>query len=318
MAEQYKFPDELDDNKSQKVEIIQPEDDVEIEIVDDTPIQDRGRRPLDREVEDPTDEEIESYTRGAQDRIKELTHARHDERRAKEALFREKQELERLAQHYVDENNTLKQYVNNGTQQYGAMAQTAAEAEMDKARRVFKAAQESFDTEAILVAQEALFDAKTRLQQAQNFRPPPLQVEESAVQPRQQQTQAVQPDEKTLRWQAKNQWFGSDGFEEVTSFALGLHQKLVNSGVDPRENEYFEQIDARMKSKFPEVFGGNDERPKSSETPRRPSSVVAPASRSTGTRKVQLTPSQAALIKKYNLDPKKYVAEVLKLENQNG
>ena len=318
MAEQYKFPDELDDDKSQKVEIIQAEDDVEIEIVDDTPIQDRGRRPLDKEVEDPTDQEIESYTRGAQDRIKELTHARHDERRAKEALFREKQELERLAQHYVNENNTLKQYVNNGTQQYGAMAQTAAGAELDKARRDYKAAQESFDTEAILVAQEALFDAKTRLQQAQNFRPPPLQVEESAVQPRQQQTQSVQPDEKTLRWQAKNQWFGSDGFEEVTSFALGLHQKLVNSGVDPRENEYFEQIDARVKSKFPEVFGGNDERPKSSETPRRPSSVVAPASRSTGTRKVQLTPSQAALIKKYNLDPKKYVAEVLKLENQNG
>jgi hypothetical protein len=143
-------------------------------------------------------------------------------------------------------------------------------------------------------------------------------VEETEVQPRQQQTESVKPDEKTLRWQAKNQWFGSDGFEEVTSFALGLHQKLVNSGVDPRQDEYFEQIDARVKSKFPEVFGGSDERPKSSETPRRPSSVVAPASRSTGVRKVQLTPSQAALIKKYNLDPKKYVAEVLKLENQNG
>jgi len=263
-------------------------------------------------VEDPTDEEIESYTRGAQDRIKELTHARHDERRAKEALFREKQELERLAQHYVDENNKLKHYVNNGTQQYGAMAQTAAEAEMDKARRVFKAAQESFDTEAILAAQEALFDAKARLQQAQNFRPPPLQVEEYDVQPQQQQTQSVQPDEKTLRWQAKNQWFGSNGFEEVTSFALGLHQKLVNSGVNPRHDEYFEQIDARVKSTFPEMFGG------ASEKSRRPSSVVAPATRSTGTRKVQLTPSQAALIKKYNLDPKKYVAEVLKLENQNG
>ena len=317
MAEQYKFPDELENNKTQKVEIIQPDDDVEIEIVDDTPIQDRGRRPLDREVEDPTDEEIESYTRGAQDRIKELTHARHDERRAKETLLREKQELERLAQHYVDENKKLKQYVNNGTEQYGAMAKSSAEAEMDKARRDYKAAQESFDTDAILAAQEALFDAKSKLQQAYNFRPPPLQVEETAVQPR-QQTQSVQPDEKTLRWQAKNQWFGSDGFEEVTSFALGLHQKLVNSGVDPRQDEYFEQIDARVKSKFPEVFGGNDERPKSSETPRRPSSVVAPASRSTGTRKVQLTPSQAALIKKYNLDPKKYVAEVLKLENQNG
>jgi hypothetical protein len=248
-----------------------------------------------------------------------LTHARHDERRAKEALLREKQELERLAQHYVDENNKLKQYVNTGTQQYGAMAKTAAEAEMDKARREYKAAQESFDTDAILAAQEALFDAKARLQQAQNFRPPPLQTEESAVQPRQQQTQSVQPDEKTLRWQAKNQWFGSDGFEEVTSFALGLHQKLVNSGVDPRHDEYFEQIDARVKSKFPEVFGGNEDRPRSVDTSsRKPAAVVAPATRSTGTRKVQLTPSQAALIKKYNLDPKKYVAEVLKLENQNG
>lgn len=316
MAE-YKFPDELDDDKNQKVDI-QTEDDVEIEIVDDTPEQDRGRRPLDKEVADPTDDEIESYTQGAQKRIKELTHARHDERRAKEALLREKQELERLAQHYVSENNKLKQYVSNGTEQYGAMAKSAAEAELDKARRDYKAAQESFDSDAILAAQEALFEAKTKVQNAQNFRPPALQDEKFEVQPRQQAPEPVRADEKTLRWQAKNQWFGTDGFEEVTSFALGLHQKLVNNGVDPRSDDYFEQIDARVKSKFPEVFGGSDERPRSSETPRRPSSVVAPASRSTGTRKIQLTPSQAALIKKYNLDPKKYVAEVLKLENQNG
>ena len=319
MAEQYKFPDELEDDKNQKVEIEQPDGDVEIEIVDDTPIQDRGRRPLDREVEDPTDEEIETYTRGAQERIKELTHARHDERRAKEALLREKQELERLAQHMVEENKRLKQYVSTGTEQYTTMAKTAAEAELEKARREYKAAQESFDTDAILAAQEALFEAKAKLQQAQNFRPPALQDDEIAVQPRQQQAQPVQPDEKTLRWQAKNQWFGSDGFEEVTSYALGLHQKLVNSGIDPRTDDYFEQIDARVKSKFPEVFGGNEDKPRSVDTSsRKPAAVVAPATRSTGTRKVQLTPSQAALIKKYNLDPKKYVAEVLKLENQNG
>jgi len=198
------------------------------------------------------------------------------------------------------------------------MAKTAAEAELDKARQEYKAAQEAFDTDAIIAAQEKLFEAKLKLQQAQNFRPPPLQTEEVDVQPRQQAPEPVRADEKTLRWQAKNQWFGSDGFEEVTSFALGLHQKLVNNGVDPRSDEYFEQIDARVKSKFPEVFGGNEDKPRSVETPRRPSSVVAPASRSTGTRKIQLTPSQAALIKKYNLDPKKYVAEVLKLENQNG
>jgi hypothetical protein len=317
MAEQYKFPDELEDDKSQEVEI-QTEEDVEIEIVDDTPEKDRGRRPLDREVEDPTDDEIESYTQGAQKRIKELTHARHDERRAKESLLREKQELERLAQHYVEENKKLKQYVHTGTEQYGVMAKTAAEAELDKARQEYKAAQEAFDTDAIIAAQEKLFEAKIKLQNAQNFRPPALQEENYEVQPRQQAPEPVRADEKTLRWQAKNQWFGTDGFEEVTSFALGLHQKLVNNGVDPRSDDYFEQIDARVKSKFPEVFGGNEDRPRSVETPRRPSSVVAPASRSTGTRKIQLTPSQAALIKKYNLDPKKYVAEVLKLENQNG
>lgn len=317
MAEQYKFPDELDEDKDQKVDI-ETNEDVEIEIVDDTPEKDRGRRPLDREVEDPTDDEIESYTQGAQKRIKELTHARHDERRAKEALLREKQELERLAQHYVEENKKLKQYVSTGTEQYTTMAKTAAEAELDNARREYKAAQEAFDTDAIIAAQEKLFEAKIRLQQAQNFRPPALQVQENDVQLRQQAPEPVRADEKTLRWQAKNQWFGSDGFEEITSYALGLHQKLVNNGVDPRSDDYFEQIDARVKSKFPEVFGGNEDKPRSGETPKRPSSVVAPASRSTGTRKIQLTPSQAALIKKYNLDPKKYVAEVLKLENQNG
>lgn len=317
MAEQYRFPDELEDDKSQKVEI-ETNEDVEIEIVDDTPEKDRGRRPLDREVEDPTDDEIESYTQGAQKRIKELTHARHDERRAKESLLREKQELERLAQHYVEENKKLKQYVHTGTEQYGVMAKTAAEAELDKARQEYKVAQEAFDTDAIIAAQERLFEAKIKLQNAQNFRPPALQEENFDVQPRQQAPEPVRADEKTLRWQAKNQWFGTDGFEEVTSFALGLHQKLVNNGVDPRSDDYFEQIDARVKSKFPEVFGGNEDKPRSVETPRRPSSVVAPASRSTGTRKIQLTPSQAALIKKYNLDPKKYVAEVLKLENQNG
>ena len=319
MPEAYKFPDEIEDEKKNQAALQDEEGDVEIEIVDDTPPNDRFSPKLDKEVEDPTEEEIDSYGKKVQDRIKELTHARHDERRAKEALLREKQELERIAQHMSEENKKLKQYVSTGTEQYGVMAKNAAEAELDKARREYKAAQESFDTDAILAAQESLFEAKLKLQNAQNFRPPALQNENYEVQPRQQASEPVRADEKTLRWQAKNQWFGSDGFEEVTSFALGLHQKLVNGGVDPRSDDYFEQIDARVKSKFPEVFGGAEDRPRSVDTSsRKPAAVVAPATRSTGTRKIQLTPTQAALIKKYNLDPKKYVAEVLKLENSNG
>ena len=322
MASEFKFPDEQDD-KDDKIEITTSgESDVEIEIVDDTPERDRGRKPLDREVSDPTDDELDTYTEGVKKRLKELTHARHDERRAKEALAREKAELERLAQAMVDENKRLKQYVQSGTEQYMTMANQAAEAKLEKARRDLKAAQEAFDTDAIIAAQEALAEAKWDSQSAKNMRAPTLQEPQEDVQRQQPQNQQVRADEKTLRWQAKNQWFGSDGFEEITSYALGLHQKLVANGVDPRSDEYFEQIDARVHSKFPEIFGGAEEKQRSqgsSTAPaRKPASVVAPASRSTGKRRVELTPSQAALVKKFNLDPQKYAQEVLKLEAQNG
>ncbi len=319
---EFKFPDEIEQENQGKpddIEISVQNDDVEIEIVDDTPEKDRGRRPLDREVADPTDEELDTYTEGVKKRLKELTHARHDERRAKEALAREKQELERLALAMVEENKRLKQYVNNGSQHYVSLAQHAAEAKLEKARQALKAAQEAYDTDAIIAAQEALAEAKWEAQSAKQMQPTSLQVEEDVVQPRYQEPAQVRPDEKTLRWQAKNQWFGASGFEEVTSFALGLHQKLVANGVDPRSDQYFEQIDARVKSKFPEVFGGEDDRPRSQGTPaKRPASVVAPASRTTGKKKVELTPTQMALVKKYNLDPQAYAREVLKLENQNG
>jgi hypothetical protein len=314
MAEPYKFPDEVEDTT---VEVTTDESDIEVEIVDDTPERDRGRKPLDREVADPTDEEIESYSDNVKKRIKDLTHARHDERRAKESLLREKQELERLAQHMMAENNRLKQTVNTGTEQYAASVKHIADSEVEKARRALKEAQESFDNEAISVAQEALIDAKMKAEAAKNFRPTALQVDEPVVQMRQQQETAPQVDEKTLRWQAKNQWFGASGFEEHTSFALGLHQKLVNSGLDPRSDEYFERIDSRMKSTFPDVFG-NEDRPKSGDGSRRPASVVAPATRSTGARKVQLSPTQVALAKKYGLTPQQYAAEVAKLEKSNG
>ena len=86
-GEDFKFPDEIDDKDKGKPQETN-DDDFEIEIIDDIPDRDKGRKPLDREVLDPTDEEINQYTKGAQERIKELTHARHDERRAKEAALR--------------------------------------------------------------------------------------------------------------------------------------------------------------------------------------------------------------------------------------
>jgi hypothetical protein len=304
--EDYKFPDE-----NNSVEAIKPNDeDIEVEIIDDTPEQDRGRKPLEREVEDPTEDEIESYSDKVKGRIKELTHARHDERRAKEATLREKQELERFAQQLLEENRNLKQYVDDGTVQYVATAKAAAEAELAAVRRQYKEAQEAFDTDAIIAAQEALTEAKLKLESIKNFRPTPLQQQENTVQRQVSAPQAVQPDEKTLRWQAKNQWFGAQGYEEVTSYALGLHQKLVGSGTDPRSDEYFQAIDSRLHKTFPEIFGGS--------TSRKQSAVVAPATRSSGTRQVRLTTTQVALAKKFGLTPKQYADQLVKLENANG
>jgi hypothetical protein len=324
----YKFPDEQDDDKQvtadnggegeNEIKVTAEADEVEVEIVDDTPERDRGRKPLDREVADPTDDEIDGYSEGVKKRIKELTHARHDERRAKETLLREKQELERLAQHMVEENKRLKQYVQTGTEQYVASQVQVAENEVEKAKQQLKAATEAFDTEAIIAAQEALMEAKFKVQSAKSFKAPPVQEEKFVVQTAQQDTSPSELDTKTLNWQARNQWFGSPGYEELTSFALGLHQKLVNSGVDPRSDEYFERIDTRMKDKFPEVFGETKSQPKSGDGSRKPTTVVAPATRSTGAKKIQLTSTQIALAKKFGLTPQQYAAQVAKLEKSNG
>jgi hypothetical protein len=312
----YKFPDELDNDNVDNKEALDNE--VEVEIVDDTPVKDRGREPLNREVADPTDEEINSYSDGVQKRIKELTHARHDERRAKEALLREKKELERLAEHMANENKKLKAYVQTGSEQYAESIKKVAENDLESAKRKYKEAYESGDSDALVAAQEAMTEAKMKTEAAKNFRPASLQADEVDVQTQQTQVPRQDLDDKTVRWQAKNRWFGADGYEEVTSFALGLHQKLVNSGVDPRSDDYFERIDARMKSTFPDIFGETEDKPRSGDGSKRPTSVVAPATRSTGARKVQLTPTQVALAKKYGLTPQQYAAEVAKLEKSNG
>ena len=311
--DEFKFPDEIETKEPEAAET-----EVEIEVVDDTPERDRGRKPLDKQVDDPTDDEIESYSDKVQARIKELTHARHDERRVKEAVLREKQELERLAQQLIAENNNLKRSVNVNQEAFATTAQQKVESDLVLARKKLKEAHEAFDIDAIIAAQEELAEAKMRAETIKNYRPTPLQETEYPVQNAPQPQTRVEPDEKTLRWQAKNQWFGQPGFEEYTSYALGLHQKLVSGGIDPRSDDYFDHINGRMKQKFPELFGETDDKPRSGEVQKKPTTVVAPASRSTSAGKIRLTQTQVALAKKLGLTPQQYAVQVAKLENQNG
>jgi hypothetical protein len=247
--------------------------------------------------------------------MKELTRVRHDERRAKEAIAREKQDLERIAQQLYDENNQLKQYVQNGSKQYIDQSKTLAVNELESARMAYKKAQEAFDADAILAAQESLLEAKMKVNALNNIRQAPLQQPQNRVQPQQYTAPEPQLDEKTLRWQAKNQWFSAEGFEDVSSYALGLHKKLINAGYDPRSDEYFNEIDTRVKDKFPEVFG--NERAKSNESHRRPVSVVSPAARSSGKKTIQMTPRAMALVKKFGITPQQYAIQQAKLENSN-
>ena len=194
MEDTFKFPDEIEEKG---VEKDGSADEFEIEVVDDTPPADRGRKPLDKTVDDPTDDELSAYSDKVQSRIKELTHARHDERRAKEALLREKQELETLAQRLVEDNKRLKQYADNGNQAFAQQAKSAAETELEVARKKFREAQEAFDTDAILAAQEELMMARLRVEQAKNFKPTPLQTDTDVVQTQLTPKQAPQLDEKT-------------------------------------------------------------------------------------------------------------------------
>ena len=321
-TQEYKFPDEVeetvaeDEEKSTTQEV--ESDEVEVEVVDDTPEGDRGRRPLNKEVEDPTEDELEEYGARSQQRIKELTHARHDERRAKESALREREEALRMAQHLIEENKRLREAYNKGSEEYGSNMAKTAEMELAQARSALKAAQESFDTDAIVEAQERLAEATWNLKEAKNFKAPPLQDPSYEVQTTQTQPERKQIDEKSLRWQQKNQWFGAPGYEEMTSFALGLDQKLRNQGVEPGSDTYFEQIDARIRKTFPEVFEDTREQVvQPQETPRRPT-VVASAGRTSGAKKIKLTSTQLALAKKFGLTPQQYAAELAKMENQNG
>ena len=123
------------------------------------------------------------------------------------------------------------------------------------------------------------------------------------------------PDSRATEWQEQNQWFGKD--EEMTSLALGVHEKLVRNGLSPTSDEYYRRIDETMQKRFPENFGDTSLEP-DRPAQRKPSNVVAPATRSTAPKKVRLTKTQIALAKKFKLTPEQYARELVKSENANG
>ena len=303
----------IDTSGKKKVE--EPTDDFDIEVVDDTPPEDRGRKPSEP-PEDVTEEELEAYSDKVRKRIQHFTKGYHDERRAKEQAMREREELERLAQKLVDENHKLKGTVSKNQAVLIEQAKKQVAVELEQAKRAYKDAYESGNGDALLEAQDKLTSARLRSERVENFKVPALQEENNEVQTQEENTVApviVKPDAKAVQWADANPWFGTD--DEMTSFALGLHKKLVTNGIDPQSDEYYQSINARMRQVFPENF--EDAQTQEVDKPKRNQNVVAPATRSTALRKVKLTQTQIAIARRLGVPLEQYAKQVADL-TRNG
>ncbi len=288
--------------------------DVEIEIEDDTPPEDRGRKasPPPEEV---TNEELENYSDKVKNRIKHFSKGYHDERRAKEAAQREREELESYAKNLIAENNKLKGSVDQNHNTLIESAKKQVQGEMALAQRQYKEAYESGEPDKILEAQTSLNAAQIRQEKVNGLKPKQIQAlqpRETPVQPQVDVPQPrVQQDEKANSWRDDNPWFGSD--DEMTAFALGLHNKLTKDGVDPKTDTYYEKINSRMRQVFPDQFDDGIEDEPEVETKSKSSNVVAPATRSTAPKKIRLTQSQVAIAKKLGVPLETYAKQAAEL-----
>jgi len=289
---------------------------VEIEVVDDTPPADRNKKPS-APPDEVTDEELENYSDKVKKRLQHFSKGYHDERRAKEQALREREELERYAKTLIEENQKLKGSVDKGHNALLESAKKQVQIELQAAKQKYKEAYEAGDTDAIIAAQEGLNNAQIRLDKVNNLKPradqqdtETLQSQPVNVQQQKAPTQPAQPprDLKAEAWRNDNPWFGSD--DEMTAAALGYHSKLVKEGVNPQSDEYYEKINARMRMKFPENFDDDiDDAPEPKKV-KKASTVVAPATRSTGPIKVKLSETQIALAKRMGVSLADYAKQV--------
>ena len=291
-AEEYKEPEPE----------VEAKEDVEVEVVDDTPKADRNRK-ASAPPEDVTEEELENYSEKVRKRIQHFSKGYHDERRAKETAERERKELERYAKQLAEENRELQASKQKTQEALLEQSKKEAEKDVNVAKFAYKKAYDAGDADKVLAAQEKLTDAKLKLDKLSDV-DISLQEDETPVQ---SQQETAQVDEKASNWAKENTWFGSD--DEMTAYAMGVHNKAVKEGLDPSSDEYYERINSRMRSTFSEYFG-EEGQTEEQETKKRKSNVVAPASRSTSPKKVKLTRTQVAIAKKLGVPLELYAKKV--------
>ena len=317
--EAYEFPDEKEAKAAAK-------DKFEVEIEDDTPPGDRGRKPMKEPVEDPTDDELSSYDEKVQQRIKKFTRGYHDERRAKEEALREREAAEAYAKQVYEENKRLQQQLSHGSKAFIEQSQTTAEVELASAKKAYKEAYEAGDVDALAEAQATIAKATLKLDKASGMKP--IEVDDREFEaPTKQQAPRVTP--RTQKWVDSNSdWWGKD--EEMTMAAMGIDKRLQREyGADyVGTEEYFKTIDNTMRKRFPEHFESeqsyeeDDSSTRKSEpdedyTPRRATKItspVAPATRSTPPNRIKLKASEAAIARRLGVPLEEYAKQVAQLK----
>jgi hypothetical protein len=319
MAEEFQFPDEIEQEKKLEKPA---ENDFEIEVIDDRPEEDqKNATPLPKEiVEDIENDDLEEYSKEAKQRLLQMKKLINDERREKEQALREQQEAIRVAQNIIEENKKLKGSLSSGERVLVGNARQAAEQELNMAKKAYKDAYDSGDSELLVEAQDKLTDAKIKVKQIELYKPQydeeTFKNQENAVQSQLQQSQPARLDSKTQAWLDKNSWYGTD--DDMSFLAMGIHRRLERDGVPIGSDHYWSSIDTEMHKRFPEKFAGESPSETKDSVRQKSSTVVAPATRSTSPKKIRLTQTQLALAKKFKLSPEQYAMELTKLESQNG
>jgi len=319
MAEEFQFPDEIEQEKK----VAEPADSgFEIEVIDDRPEEDqKNATPLPKEiVEDIENDDLEEYSKEAKQRLLQMKKLINDERREKEQALREQQEAIRVAQTIIEENKKLKGSLTSGEKVLVDNVKVSAARDLEMAKKAYKDAYDSGDSELLVNAQEQLTEAKLKMNQFENYKyqydEESFKNQENAVQSQLQQSQPARLDSKTQAWLDKNSWYGTD--DDMSFLAMGIHRRLERDGVPIGSDHYWQSIDTEMHKRFPEKFAGESPSETKDSVRQKSSTVVAPATRSTSPKKIRLTQTQLALAKKFKLSPEQYAMELTKLESQNG
>lgn len=285
--DEFKFPDESE-NKTEELEPI------EIEIEDDTPPEDKANaEPMPKEIVEELDkDDLEEFSGEAKKKLLQMKKVYNDERRAKESADKERQEAIDFAQKIIEENKKLKNRLTTGEQSLVSSYKENITRELEEAKRSYKEAYDSGDSELLVNAQEKLTEVKLKSQELERYKP---EFSEEALQSQENDVKIPQPqrlDSKTQAWLDKNSWYGVD--EDMSYLAMGVHRRLEREGVPIGSDHYFKSIDTEMRQRFPEKFGNSEETKDSFEvetkpsTKSKPSTVVAPATRSTSPKKSDL------------------------------